>query len=54
MMGGIVSEKKRRIGRERPASITIGGQTLVDLGGFLGYPFRKAAGDTFGVVLQSL
>lgn len=32
MMGGIVSEMKRRIGRERPASITIGGQTLVDLG----------------------
>ena len=32
MMGGIVSEKKRRIGWERPASITIGGQTLVDLG----------------------
>lgn len=32
MMGGIVSEMKRRIGRERTASITIGGQTLVDLG----------------------
>ena len=27
-----MSEKKRRIGWERPASITIGGQTLVDLG----------------------